>query len=90
MLVIWRNGSAFAVRSGMMNGNQAASLREPIAQQWERFLEPDREGVVVGAGHLVERGGERLAERVAYRPAPQRRHVIGAADRDLKFGYRWK
>jgi len=42
VLVIWRNGSAFAVRSGMMNGNQAASLREPIAQQWERFLEPDQ------------------------------------------------
>jgi hypothetical protein len=70
--------------------HQAGSLREPVEQQWERFLEPDPEGVVVPAGHLVERGGERLAQRVAYRPAPQRRHAISATHRDLKFGYGWK
>jgi hypothetical protein len=85
--VICRNGPVFAVRSGMMNGTR---LREPVAQQWERFLEPDREGVVVATGHLVERGGERLAQGVAYRPAPQRRHAISAAHRDLKVGYGWK
>jgi hypothetical protein len=58
-----------------------ADLRKRLQHHAERPLQADDEGPIVGGRDLVDARHQRLADRIARGPAPDRGHTVAAAHR---------